>query len=115
MPDRYRIDIALARQIAAELLNPAGRLGQAHAVLEPKHARGADTSMLASCTRAFGSKARSPDPITLPEPCWLGVKFFKTKRPLALLNEAQVAIKFDQIEPMATATTLLHTWLITCL
>jgi hypothetical protein len=50
-----------------EPLRKAGRPGQAHAVLGPKHARGQFAGTQASFTRAFDAVARSPDPITLPE------------------------------------------------
>ena len=46
--------------------NPARRPGQVHAVLGTNHARGGVVSRQPLQARAFGPKARSPDPITLP-------------------------------------------------
>jgi hypothetical protein len=53
---------------AVELWNygAAGRSDQVHAVLGPNHARDGVASSQALKARAFGPKARSPDPITLP-------------------------------------------------
>lgn len=52
-------------------LGTPGRLGQPHAVLGPNHARAMSISTPNPETRAFGPKARSPDPITLSQLCRL--------------------------------------------
>jgi hypothetical protein len=73
--DALHFGAAAGDDVAAFWCCTAWRLGQAHAVLEGNYARGEAWVCIVPGTRALPSKARSPDPITMPYGAWTRQKF----------------------------------------